>query len=170
VELDRFAPHRLVPHGHDVEGVVDEPLVGEVVPAIDAQPRADAEAARAAQELHLRRPWLDERRHEDEIRSVPLDELVDVGMPRHGAVAGVQHRGEQPSSHGGVDERPAHHRRYEVGYAAFRAEPQLGGVGVLGAQVAQVVAPAPELLAEKRPRPERQRRCDHMADRRVSCA
>jgi hypothetical protein len=156
MQLDRLAFHRLVPHGHDVERIVDQPLVGEVVPAVHTQASTDSRRAGAPQVFGLRRARLHERRHQHQVGRVLGDERIDRRLSRYRAVAPPEHGGENGVTRGRVHERPFERGDDEVRRRAFGASAQLRRTRVLGTEIPQVVDAAPQLAAEIRPRAERE--------------
>src|SRR5262245_47745432 len=128
MQRDRFVLHRVVPHRDDVERFVDKTLVREIVPAVNAEPGADAERARGAHVLGLWGTWLDQRGDEHEVRGGRADELLDLRMMGNRAIERGEHPAEQSPSPWRVHAGSLQYRQDERWRVPFGPHPKLRSI------------------------------------------
>ncbi len=151
VVAHRLGLLRLVPHHHEVRLDAQQPLVRQVVPARDAGDDAHAAAACRADDVHLVRGRIDERRDDDDVRLLLPQERDDRVRDGHGTFEPAQQCVDAREHAGGKRRQPIQPAERPGQDLALHAVAERRRVTVVRVQVADEVERAAKAPRERVP-------------------
>ena len=151
VHLDRLPLLRLVPDEDAIGKQPDEPLVGQVVPAVDGEAGGNAHRLRALHEVRLIGSEIHQRRDEHEVGVLRADDLVDPAVGRDGAIGQDQEPPKRTPAGARVDERQPAEAGHDPRDPQLRPLAQLDRALVLRLEIAQVVHPPAHAARQAQP-------------------